>query len=52
VNAALVVIGDRLGLYRVLATNGPLSAAELAQRTGTVAGRPGSERLRRTPRRH
>jgi len=36
VNAALVVIGDRLGLYRALAVAGPLSAAELARRTGTV----------------
>ena len=35
VNAALVVIGDRLGLYRELASNGPLSSAELAERTGT-----------------
>ena len=33
--AALVVIGDRLGLYRVLATNGALSAAELAAKSGT-----------------
>lgn len=31
----LVIVGDRLGLYRVLATDGPLSASELAQRTGT-----------------
>src|SRR5688572_21026125 len=34
-SAALVVIGDRLGLYKALA-NGPASAAELAQRTGTA----------------
>ena len=33
--AALVVIGDRLGLYRVLAAQGPLSAAELAAASGT-----------------
>lgn len=33
--AALVVIGDRLGLYRALATGGALSAAELAASTGT-----------------
>ena len=33
--AALVVIGDRLGLYRVLAGNGALTAAELAARSGT-----------------
>ena len=36
VNAALVVIGDRLGLYRALAADGPLSAAELARRAGTA----------------
>jgi 2-polyprenyl-3-methyl-5-hydroxy-6-metoxy-1,4-benzoquinol methylase len=35
VNAALVVIGDRLGLYRELAEGGPLTSAELAERTGT-----------------
>ena len=35
VNAALVVIGDRLGLYRELAAGGPLTSAELAARTGT-----------------
>ena len=36
VNAALVVIGDRLGLYRALAEAGPLTPAELAGRTGTA----------------
>jgi hypothetical protein len=35
-NAALVVMGDKLGLYRALAAHGPLSAAELANRTGTA----------------
>ena len=35
-NTALVVIGDRLGLYRALAGAGPLTPAELAQRTGTA----------------
>ena len=34
-NAALVVIGDRLGLYRAMAGAGPLTHAELAERTGT-----------------
>ena len=29
-------LGDRLGWYRVLADEGPLTAAELAHRTGTV----------------
>ncbi|MGH9862400.1 MAG: class I SAM-dependent methyltransferase [Candidatus Acidiferrales bacterium] len=34
-HAALVVIGDRLGLYKAMAGAGPLTPAELAQRTGT-----------------
>jgi SAM-dependent methyltransferase len=34
-NAALVVMGDRLGYYRCLAGSGPITAAELAERTGT-----------------
>jgi 2-polyprenyl-3-methyl-5-hydroxy-6-metoxy-1,4-benzoquinol methylase len=33
--ATLTIIGDRLGLYRVLAADGPLTSAELAKRTGT-----------------
>lgn len=35
VAAGNVVIGDRLGLYRRLAADGPLTGAELAGRTGT-----------------
>src|SRR5437763_11016722 len=35
-NAALVVMGDKLGLYRAMAGAGPLSSAELADRTGTA----------------
>jgi SAM-dependent methyltransferase len=35
-NTALVVIGDKLGLYRALAGAGPLSPAELAERSGTA----------------
>ena len=35
-NAALVVMGDRLGLYRALAGAGALTPAELAARTGTA----------------
>ena len=35
-NAALVVMGDRLGLYRALAGAGPLTPTELAQKTGTA----------------
>ena len=34
--ASLVVIGDKLGLYRAMADAGPLTPAELAARTGTV----------------
>ena len=34
-SAALVVIGDRLGLYRAMADGEPVSASELATRTGT-----------------
>ena len=36
VNAALIVIGDRAGLYRALAESGPLDASQLAKRTGTT----------------
>ena len=35
-NAALVVVGDRLGLYRALAEGGPITSAQLASRTGTT----------------
>jgi SAM-dependent methyltransferase len=35
-NAALVVMGDKLGYYRALAHAGPLSPAQLAARTGTA----------------
>ena len=34
-SAALVVLGDRLGLYKALAEAGPSTSAELAARTGT-----------------
>lgn len=34
-NAALVVMGDRLGYYRSLAEHGPSTPAELAERTAT-----------------
>jgi 2-polyprenyl-3-methyl-5-hydroxy-6-metoxy-1,4-benzoquinol methylase len=34
--AALVVIGDKLGLYKAMATAPPLTPAELATRTGTA----------------
>ncbi len=35
-NTALVVMGDKLGLYRALAGAGPLTPAELAERTETA----------------
>jgi 2-polyprenyl-3-methyl-5-hydroxy-6-metoxy-1,4-benzoquinol methylase len=35
-NAALVVMGDKLGLYRGLAAGGAQSPTELAERTGTA----------------
>ena len=35
-NSALVVLGDKLGLYRAMAGAGPLAPAELAERTGTA----------------
>lgn len=34
-SAALVVVGDRVGLYKALTSGGPQTAAELAKRTGT-----------------
>ncbi len=35
-NAALVVVGDRLGLYKAMANAEPMDAATLARRTGTT----------------
>jgi hypothetical protein len=35
-NAALVVMGDKLGLYQALAGTGGLTPAELAEQTGTA----------------
>src|SRR5690348_12601362 len=35
-NASLMLIGDRLGLYKALAAKGPMNAAELAKATGTA----------------
>src|SRR5580692_4539697 len=35
-HAALVLIGDKLGLYKALAAGGPITSAELAARTGTT----------------
>jgi 2-polyprenyl-3-methyl-5-hydroxy-6-metoxy-1,4-benzoquinol methylase len=35
-NAALIRIGDKLGLYKALAADGPQTPAELAKKTGTA----------------
>jgi SAM-dependent methyltransferase len=35
-NVALVVIGDKLGLYKAMAAGGPMTPAELAKKTGTA----------------
>src|SRR5258707_10919775 len=35
-HAALVRVGDKLGLYKALAAGGPQTPAELAKRTGTA----------------
>src|SRR5690349_23116523 len=35
-NAALVVIGDKLGLYEAMSEAGPITPSELAERTGTA----------------
>jgi SAM-dependent methyltransferase len=35
-NAALVIVGDKLGLYKAMAGAGPMTAGEVAQKTGTM----------------
>ena len=35
-NAALIKVGDRLGLYKALAAKGPMTPADLAKATGTT----------------
>jgi hypothetical protein len=35
-NAPLILLGDRLGLYKAMSDGQPVTATELAQRTGTV----------------
>jgi SAM-dependent methyltransferase len=35
-NSALVVIGDKLGLYRAMSESAPITSGELAERTGTT----------------
>src|SRR5581483_1315751 len=36
VNAGLIVIGDKLGLYRAMADGRPVTPQELAEKTGTA----------------
>src|ERR1700687_539961 len=36
VNAGLIVIGDKPGLYKAMAAAGPITSAELAEKTGTA----------------
>lgn len=36
VSAALVLTGDKLGLYKIIASEGPLDSSTLAQRSGTT----------------
>src|SRR5579872_1586256 len=36
VNAGLIVIGERLGLYKAMADGEPVSSSELAEKTGTA----------------
>ena len=36
VNAGLIVLGDRLGLYKAMAQSGPITSAELAEKTATA----------------
>src|SRR5215475_2991022 len=35
-NTSLVLVGDKLGLYKALAAKGPMNSAELASATGTT----------------
>ncbi len=35
-NAALIVIGDKLGLYKAMSGAGPMTSVELAKKTGTA----------------
>lgn len=35
-NGALIILGDRLGLYKSLAANGPMTSEQLSEATGTT----------------
>ena len=47
VTGSLIVLGDQLGLYKAMADGEPVTAAELASRTGADTG---TARLTGTPR--
>ena len=36
INTALIVIGDKLGLYKAMVDSGPMTSADLAAKTGTT----------------
>jgi SAM-dependent methyltransferase len=36
INSALIILGDRLGLYKAMAGAGPMTPAEVAKKTGTL----------------
>jgi hypothetical protein len=36
INTALILLGDRLGLYKAMAGAGPMTSAEVAEKTGTA----------------
>jgi hypothetical protein len=52
ISAPLMVIGERLGLYKAMAGAGPLTSQEVAERSGAAERsvrewpQPGSRRLR------
>lgn len=48
-SAALVIIGEKLGLYNAMAGAGPMTSAELAKKTGTAERMCASGSLRRPP---
>ena len=58
-NTALIVIGDKLGLYKAMAGAGPMTSAELAAKTNTTERyvrewlvRAGRRRIHHLRRRH
>ncbi len=35
-NGALIIMGDKLGLYKALAANGPMTSEQLSEKTATT----------------